>query len=188
MSALVYAILANPPRKTPSTYLDSPRSSPVILYHSPHMKVKDWIRESNLIEGVDSSVEDARSQRAWNWLLKQDLLLGETILELHRRIMRYHLWKEAGRWRTCGVMVGGRVCPPWREVPSLHMMWLATWFAANTEERIKQAHIIWEKIHPFVDGNGRTGRMIMNFQRVKAGLEPLLIRFEERKAYYAWFS
>jgi len=153
------------------------------------VKIEPWIRESNLIEGVDDLQEDARCLRAWKWLLNQDLLLTETILWLHRRIMIGYLGKyEAGRFRRCGVMVGGRICPPWQDVPSLHMFWLTTHFHAATEEHIKRAHIEWETIHPFVDGNGRTGRMIMNYQRVKAGLEPLLIRFDERQDYYGWFK
>lgn len=147
-----------------------------------------WIRESNLIEGVDDKREDIRCQRAWNWLLKEPLLLTETILALHRRIMRHHLGPDAGRFRTCGVTVGGRICPPWRDVPGLHLIWLEAWQPSSLEGRIKLAHIQWEKIHPFVDGNGRTGRMIMNYQRVKAGLEPLLIRFDKRQDYYAWFK
>jgi len=49
-------------------------------------------------------------------------------------------------------------------------------------------HIHFEKIHPFVDGNGRMGRILMNWQRVKVGLQPLIIWASERQAYYAWFK
>lgn len=146
-----------------------------------------WIRESNLIEGVDDPTEDARCKRAWEWFLKQSLLSTDAILGLHKRIMRLHLGREAGRFRTCGVSVGGRICPPWAEVPGLHMLWLARWAAVTELTDILKAHVVWEKIHPFVDGNGRTGRMIMNWQRVKAGLEPLLIKYVDRGAYYQWF-
>ena len=57
------------------------------------------------------------------------------------------------------------------------------------EETIEQDHIWFEKIHPFEDGNGRTGRILMNIQRLNAGL-PLLIIHEgkEQMEYYKWFQ
>lgn len=149
--------------------------------------IESWIRESNLIEAVDDPAEDARSLRAWDWFKGRDLT-ESAILSLHGRIMLKKLpRRERGAFRRCGVMVGGRVCPPWEEVPKLHGMWFLAWGDANTAEKIKVAHIQWEKIHPFVDGNGRTGRMIMNWQRVKAGLEPLTIMYAKRGDYYGWF-
>lgn len=146
----------------------------------------EWIRESNLIEGVDDPIEDARSLRAWNWFIEQPLD-ESSVLKLHRRIMRIKLGKEAGRFRTCNVQVGGRICPRWEDVQLLVGDWLDKWQDARDWHLIQSAHVAFEKIHPFVDGNGRTGRMIMNWQRVKAGIEPLMIRNELRGEYYNWF-
>ncbi len=57
------------------------------------------------------------------------------------------------------------------------------------EEWSQQLHVSYEKIHPFVDGNGRTGRMFMNWWRLTNGL-PLLIIHEgdEQYNYYQWFQ
>ena len=54
---------------------------------------------------------------------------------------------------------------------------------------IKRWHIQFEHIHPFEDGNGRVGRILMNFQLVKKGL-PILVIHEgkEQREYYKWFK
>ena len=46
-------------------------------------------------------------------------------------------------------------------------------------------HIEFERIHPFLDGNGRTGRLLLTYELLSLGLLPIDIRYEERKRYYA---
>lgn len=154
-------------------------------------KAPDWIRESNLIEDVNDRKEDARCARAWEWLADQKELNTDIILELHRRIMEKALPKWAGKWRKSRVWVGHREGAPWPEVPTLIFKWLALWtsrkFNNDAGKYIQTAHVDFERIHPFLDGNGRTGRMIMNWQRVRADLEPLCILAAERRTYYDWF-
>lgn len=54
----------------------------------------------------------------------------------------------------------------------------------NSIENIAKFHADFEKIHPFSDGNGRTGRLIMNFELMKAGYPICIIQNEERLEYY----
>lgn len=147
----------------------------------------NWIHQSNLIEGVDESAEDARSEEAWKWFICMPLSMV-TILGVHRRLMSVKLGKQAGKFRTHDVRVGSRVCPPSVHVPSLMWNWFFVFEKADTEQAIKEAHIAFEKVRPFIDGNGRSGRMIMNYQRVKAGFEPLCIEAAKRWDYYKWFE
>jgi Fic family protein len=49
-------------------------------------------------------------------------------------------------------------------------------------------HLLFEGIHPFIDGNGRTGRLILNFELLKQGFPPINIKFTDRKKYYQCFS
>ncbi len=49
-------------------------------------------------------------------------------------------------------------------------------------------HIRFEAIHPFIDGNGRTGRLLANFLLMRAGYLPVNIKFEDRRAYYDAFT
>lgn len=58
--------------------------------------------------------------------------------------------------------------------------------AKSDEEIIKailEAHITFEKIHPFSDGNGRTGRMVMSYSLIENDFPPLIIRKEHRALY-----
>jgi Fic family protein len=49
-------------------------------------------------------------------------------------------------------------------------------------------HLLFEGIHPFIDGNGRTGRLILNFELLKQGFPPINIKFSDRKKYYECFN
>jgi Fic family protein len=53
---------------------------------------------------------------------------------------------------------------------------------------VSEFHLRFEAIHPFIDGNGRTGRLILNFELIKAGLLPVNIKFAERRKYYDCFD
>ena len=58
--------------------------------------------------------------------------------------------------------------------------------AATEEEKldsILDAHIQFERIHPFSDGNGRTGRMILNYSLLQQGFPPLIIEKETNATY-----
>ena len=55
-------------------------------------------------------------------------------------------------------------------------------------ERIALFHLEFEGIHPFVDGNGRTGRLIMNLDLIRNGFPPINVKFTDRKRYYDAFD
>ena len=58
----------------------------------------------------------------------------------------------------------------------------------NIVEKLALFHINFEGIHPFIDGNGRTGRLLVNLELMKAGYPPIDIKFTDRKRYYDAFE
>ncbi len=146
----------------------------------------EWIRESNLIEDVDNPADDKRGVQVWNQLACMPWVV-DTILWIHRRLLYGHHHANPGRIRVYHVWVGGhKGMSPFLIADALRNF-IYTYATAADAEIITHSHVIFERIHPFEDGNGRTGRMLMNWQRVRAGLNPLLIKASERQTYYQWF-
>jgi len=55
-------------------------------------------------------------------------------------------------------------------------------------EAVARFHIDFETVHPFIDGNGRTGRLLMNFMLMQNGYPPINIKFADRRRYYEAFT
>ncbi len=55
-------------------------------------------------------------------------------------------------------------------------------------ERIARFHLEFEGIHPFIDGNGRCGRLILNLELRRKGYPPINVKFTDRKRYYDAFD
>lgn len=82
----------------------------------------------------------------------------------------------------------GMTPPSWVLVPSLMDEWVAqanalTARAPDFPEAVARLHCRFEQIHPFLDGNGRTGRLILNLLLVRLGYPPAIIYKNERGAY-----
>ena len=81
----------------------------------------------------------------------------------------------------------GMVPPPWVEIPAAMVDWvdsLATIAASdNPVETIAAAHASFEKVHPFLDGNGRTGRLLLNLLLIRLGYPPAVIYTRDRNRH-----
>ncbi len=110
------------------------------------------------------------------------------ILNLHRTTMFGRQW--AGRYREVQVYIRGaaHLPPPPSEVRAL-MKDFVEMANKNKDKLSPMAHAAishsdFEAIHPFVDGNGRTGRLIANWMLMKRGYPPIIIEVRERKKYF----
>jgi|GEM_PF-4558211 fido (protein-threonine AMPylation protein) len=119
--------------------------------------------------------------------------------DVHRQLTRgiefFERRNGSGQYRRCGICVGSYVAPP----PDLvRVLVERRWYPAlvrllkvqrsSQDEVYRDAwwlHDCYESIHPFIDGNGRSGRVLLNaFLQVK-GCEQLVIRYDDRYRYYA---
>lgn len=149
----------------------------------------EHIRESNLIENIDDPKEDQQSLVAWKYIEAVKNINETNLLTLHKMITKDQLSKEeSGHFRKIQVYVGDYIPPASTLVPHLIGNWLID-LKFLEKYTPKDMHIKFEKIHPFVDGNGRVGRMLMWWHEIQLGKPPTLIRSNEadRFEYYKWF-
>lgn len=160
----------------------------------------EHIHQSNLIEDIDDPLADAVGLGAWAWLNAQDQVDPFVIQTTHliaTATQRDLDWQQRGKWRRAGVQVGGRVAPGWLLVPNLILDWCEDLRTAvvtalalgevQEQHSPRALHVAFEKIHPFIDGNGRTGRLLMWWHEERIGRQPTLLTAEDRWLYYDWF-
>ncbi len=119
---------------------------------------------------------------------RQAPITTATVLLLHR-LMMDDVLPDAGQWRVGYVHIrGATYTPPHpREVPQLMADWVA-WLdddglAYPPVLRAALAHVVFEVIHPFSDGNGRVGRLLLNLMLMREGYPPALLPQEWRTGY-----
>ena len=162
-------------------------------------KVKEFLQESNNIENVWDTHSLTLAKKAWGYLISQNELTVYVINKTHGILMKGKLPEhEAGHFRRCPVWIGGKEALNCLLVPDATKHWC---FNVNDllinaknepevflERMIKEHHVRYEGIHPHVDGNGRIGRMLLNWQRVKHNLPILVIKEKDKQKYYRWFK
>lgn len=135
--------------------------------------------------------EVANHARAFNYVkecIAGDKVLDEQIIkEIHARLMENI--QTGGIYRNVEVRItGANHKPP----PPSEMYWQIKEFCSalhnprdlNAIEMAAWTHAEFVRIHPFTDGNGRTARMIMNYQLMQAGFLPISIEKEKRLEYF----
>jgi Fic family protein len=158
-----------------------------------HPAVIEFLRESNNIEGVWNEDSLNQAVKAWTYLIKKDRLSIETVLQTHKILMEGKLRpQDLGVFRKHSIRISGMEGKSWYALPELMENWVRSVNeiadkSVREEDVIKKQHIDFEIIHPFADGNGRMGRILMNWTRTKVGLPILIIKEKEKQQYYRWF-
>lgn len=112
------------------------------------------------------------------------------IKNIHRLVLKGINDNYAGNYRDQQVIISGaKHISPEPFLIKEQMENLIKWYDDSQNlhpiERAAMLHIIFVGIHPFVDGNGRTSRLLLNLELMKNGYPPIVIRTENRVDYYS---
>lgn len=156
------------------------------------MGIKELLHESNLIEGFNSKKADIAAEKAWEYLIHH--LTEMTTLKIqqtqarvvsHQKLPGFYVGVYRSRGRLEATVGGQPVMKP-AHVDRAMEAWLERY---NTDAASpKELHIEFEKIHPFGDGNGRVGRMLLWLKERRVGLPFTQITKADVQSYYDWFK
>ena len=136
------------------------------------------INHKEAILYIESLIKDKKPFTEWD------------IKSIHQLILKNIDDKNSGKYRNINVTISGadHVPPDFLHINE-EMKNLISWYERKASEfhpieRAARLHVEFVKIHPFVDGNGRTARLLMNLELMKDGFPPVIIPIEKRLEYY----
>lgn len=125
-------------------------------------------------------------------LTKSNTPMSESVIKQVHYLVLADKQEDRGVYRRVPVRIMGaknEPVQPYLIVPKMER--LIADFADSGEHiipKLARFHLEFESIHPFIDGNGRAGRLLVNFELMKAGYPPIDIKFTDRVAYYKAFD
>ena len=125
-------------------------------------------------------------------LVKEQVPLSESIIKQIHYLVLADKREDRGVYRRVPVKIMGakhEPVQPYLIQPKMEQ--LLEDYRNHTDHiisRLARFHIEFEGIHPFIDGNGRTGRLLVNLELMKAGYPPIDIKFADRISYYNAFD
>src|SRR3990167_3355535 len=155
--------------------------------------VTEFTYDTNAIEGSTVTLQET-ALILFDKVVPKDRTLRDInknfVLKLHKLLMHNILWKYAGTFRDVQVYVrGAEFTPPLPRDVEKEFKRLMLWYRANKRKYhpvvvAAYFHHVFESIHPFRDGNGRIGRLLLNFILRKNALPMVNIKYREKGKYY----
>ena len=125
-------------------------------------------------------------------LVSEKVPVSERIIREIHALVLIDRPEDKGVYRRIPVKImGAQHEPPQPYLVPVQMERLIADFSNGNRHIIETAalfHLIFEGIHPFIDGNGRTGRLLLNLMLMQAGYPPIDVKFTDRRKYYACFD
>lgn len=125
-------------------------------------------------------------------LVSEKVRLTERIIREIHALVLIDRPEDKGIYRRIPVrIIGAHHEPPQPYLVPVQMERLFAEYAKSRWHPIERAalfHLQFEGIHPFIDGNGRTGRLLINLDLMQQGYPPINVKFTDRKQYYACFD
>lgn len=124
----------------------------------------------------------------------KDIPLSENVIKNIHSLVLINSPEDKGTYRRIPVRIMGAYTEPLQPYmvqPAMEGLLIENKKRAlnmNIIERIARFHLEFEGIHPFIDGNGRTGRLILNLDLIRNGYPPINVKFTDRKRYYDAFD
>ena len=125
-------------------------------------------------------------------LVSENVEISEKLIKDIHYLVLADKKDDRGVYRRIPVRIMGaahEVVQPYLIIPKMEE--LLERYKNSTEDivtKLARFHIEFEDIHPFIDGNGRTGRLLINLELMKAGYPPIDIKFSDRLRYYEAFD
>jgi Fic family protein len=125
-------------------------------------------------------------------LVREKVPITERIIREIHSLVLIDRPEDKGMYRRIPVKIMGTLHePPQPYLVPVQMEQLVENLSRDNRHMIEKAalfHLNFEGIHPFIDGNGRTGRLIFNLMLMQAGYPPINVKFADRRKYYACFD
>lgn len=153
------------------------------------------IPDKTVVEHQEAKNHQAAFGNLLQWLTthKQPKQITEELLKKLHAILMNGIRTDAGNYRRHGVRMVGSHVPTtnYLRIDSRMQDFMKSVQAKSGEDvvtHIAKIHAQFEQIHPFADGNGRVGRLLMHAQALQHGLPPILIKQEKKQAYYTYLQ
>lgn len=174
------------------TYNSNAIEGNTITLDETHMIIKEGITVGG--KSIKEHLEIIGYKEAFDYIVdvartKTDLT-EKIIQEIHYLVLQDN--KQArGKYRNVPVRVGSHIAPqPYLVKPQMERLLEDNkeWTKEDVLVAVSKFHLEFETIHPFIDGNGRTGRLILNLELIKNGYLPINIKHNDIEKYFKSFN